>query len=131
MISPNSLIGVGIVYPLNINSQGTLQLDTGWPIIKSSINNLLAFLVGERYFLGEFGASIEDLLEEPNDDISVAVLQHRLETQLPYWDPRILIQNLSIQRDNSTTVNIVIEVVLKGTDLSELFVIPITVNSVQ
>lgn len=129
--SADNLIGKGIVFPLNLNEQGTVQLDGGFDLLRASLRNILAFTIGNRYFLGEFGASPEDLLESPNDDVTAAVIKHRLESQVPYWDPRIQVDLLKVERDNDFTVNVVLNVSLKGTDLSEIFVIPFTVNTVQ
>lgn len=129
--SPSTLIGSGIIFPLNINDQGKPNLDTGWPLLKSSINNILAFIIGTRYFLGEFGANPEDLLEEPNDEISQVVLEHRLNSQLPYWDQRIVVNFIQVDRPSDTEVNLIISIGLKDTDLSEIFVVPVTINTVQ
>lgn len=131
MSTPNNLIGNGALFPLHIDEDGTLLLDTGWDLLKSSLNNILAFIIGTRYFLGEFGANPEDLLETPNDEISQEVITHRLNSQLPYWDPRIQVDSINIDRSNENNVIVVIGISLKGTDLSEIFVLPITINTVQ
>ncbi len=129
--STDKLIGKGMIFPLPLNSQGTLQLTGGFDLLKASLNNFLAWVIGDRYFLGEFGGSPEDQLENPNSTVTQALIKHRIESQLPLWDKRLKIDMLDIQSDNFTTMTIILKVSLNGTDLSEIIEFPVTVNNVQ
>lgn len=130
-VTLDDIIGRGLAFPFVIDDKGGVRLTGGWDLIKASIHNVVAFVIGTRYFLGEFGINPVDLLEEPNDDITASILEYRLQTQIPLWDKRVTIEDVQLSRPDDSQLNIEVTVGLIGTSLQQIFIFPFTLSSVS
>lgn len=120
----NNITGKGMVFPIEVED-GTVKSQTGYALIRSCIYNILAFEYGDRYFQRDFGVQLRSLLGEPNDLVTEALLDYRLRTQLPLWDNRLEVVNVTIARFNHVNVNVVIEVKVRGVDNATTYNIPL------
>lgn len=79
-----------------------LDLDS----VGQSILNILSTNFGERLFLPEFGASIENILFELADDTTQLVAMTRIIQAIERWDTRVLIDynasNIESNPDNNS-----------------------------
>lgn len=129
-ISIDDLIGKGITFPFQFDDLGRINIDGGFTLLNASMQNIVAFIIGTRYFLGEFGINPVDLLEEPNDDITATILEYRLQSQIPLWDKRISVTDVAITRPADNTLNVLVTIILNGTNISDTFVFPFVTSTV-
>lgn len=64
--------------------------------IRNSLRNILQTRKMERRMLPEFGASLEQLLFEPIDDVTAKRIGSIMIDEITYWDPRITVSNVSV-----------------------------------
>lgn len=114
MSTVNQVSGKGLAFPI-ILENGSPRMAEGWELIKSCIWNILAFEYGKRYFQRDFGANLERLLEEPNDLVTAAQLEHKLNEQLTQWENRVSIRSLDVVRDLGT-MTITVKVALRNSN---------------
>lgn len=129
-LSIDDLIGKGLTFPIIVNATGGVDLTTGLPLLKASIRNIASFILGLRYFLGEFGLNPIDIIEDMNDEASASMLQYRLQTQIPLWDRRVNVEDVKLVRPNINTINVEVDISLNGTNIRETFVFPFTTSTV-
>lgn len=120
----NDFTGVGLSYPIKLNDNGSAVIEGGFALIKSSLNILFRFERGFRYFLYDFGMEFKALLEEPNDDVLLSILDYRIEDQLTQWEKRVKILSMVIERPSDSQVRLRLEVGLNGTDIKDILVFP-------
>lgn len=111
-----NFIGNGITFPINLTN-GRVGLDTGFALIRASIINILSFHVGNRFFLGEFGSQLEDLIEEPNDEILQNTINTFVVDAITKWEKRISTISASLVQDDpaSITLNLTYQIVNSNT----------------
>lgn len=120
-----TITGKGLVFPIQIED-GTVKPKGGEELIRSCIRNILVFELGDRYFQRNFGVGLETFLSEPNDIVTEALLDHRLKTQLPLWDKRITVTDLTTFRSgNDSTLHVRVTISLTGVDQTEAIIFPI------
>ena len=113
------ITGKGLIFPLELTPKGSVVVRGGFDLIKSSIKQIVVWLVGTRYFLGEYGTTIMGSLEEPNDVISQGMIEFNLYDKLPMWDKRFNIQDVTTIQPKDGTLNISITIALKNTEIQE------------
>lgn len=124
MIS-DKITGKGLIFPIELQN-GSVVSQGGIELIRSCIHNILAFEFGERYFQRDFGVGLDTLLGEPNDRVTEYLLNHRIRTQLPLWDNRVTITDITAQRNTiDSTLLVRVTVSLTGTDQTEELIFPI------
>lgn len=89
-------LGRGITYPFNVVG-GSIPTTTGIELIQTNVRGVLEYNFGTRFFLGEFGARVRSLLEEPNDILLQTLLGNYVRQALLDWEPRIELISISIQ----------------------------------
>lgn len=94
-LRPN--IAVGIKLPF-IGKNGSLfQLSyTTEEQALSNLKNLLLTRKGERYLQPNFGTDIYDTLFEPNTEELPSILRDLLSTDIAFWLPYIIINDISV-----------------------------------
>lgn len=111
-------IGRGVTLPLTLVN-GAPPLDTGVKLIRASIKMILTWVFGTRPFLTEFGSRIEELIEEPNDQVLKNVADTLIREALEIWEPRIDLLNTTISKTDlgKFTIEITYEIITsKQTD---------------
>lgn len=106
LIERPDYIGKGIVFPITLVN-GKPQIEMGKELIKGSIRNILAFSIGTRFMLGEFGTRVEDLLEEPNTESLGDFINYILTEALDKWEKRIEVQSIEV---SSTMTSCLIQI---------------------
>jgi uncharacterized protein len=67
--------------------------------IRNSIRNILQTRKMERRMMPEFGASLEQLLFEPIDEVTGKRIGSAMIEELRYWEPRINVTALNVISD--------------------------------
>lgn len=117
-----NFIGQGITLPL-ILVKGKPQLKSGFDLIKSSIITILSWRIFTRFFLKEFGSQIDQLLEEPNDQILEDTVRVFVIDAVQKWEPRITIIQTNLFRTD-TTMDLTITCQILNTKSEETFTFP-------
>lgn len=123
-MAAQNYIGTGLIFPIQLNSKGAPVMGTGIPLINSSIKIILGWSYLSRIFLSEFGSRLEDLLEEPNDELLGALVKNFLYDALMKWETRINILEIDSKRIEPTKLIVGIRYRVKNTGLEETFVFP-------
>lgn len=81
-------IGNGLTFPFELqNGRGVIK--SGYDLIRSSIRSILSFEIGRRFYLGEFGSRLNDMLEEPNDEVVHNMINVFVVDAITTWEKRI------------------------------------------
>jgi uncharacterized protein len=122
-VNKNNIIGAGLIFPLNIDSEGGVRPETGVSLIESSLRNIFSTPNNSRYFLGEFNCRLHELLDEPNDTITLNLLVTFIEEAISNWEPRITLINTKLSQ-GPTSITVELEYQVKSEQDTETFVFP-------
>ena len=122
-VNKNNIIGAGLIFPLNIDSEGGVRPETGVSLIESSLRNIFSTPNNSRYFLGEFNCRLHELLDEPNDTITLNLLVTFIEEAISNWEPRITLINTKLFQ-SPTSITVELEYQVKSEQETETFVFP-------
>lgn len=130
MDNVTKLTGKGLAFPIKLDEKGKAQLTVGFDLLKSSLQQILAWSVGTRYFLGEYGTVIPNSLEEPPDDVTQTYIEYQLTQRVPQWDQRFSIKAISFTRPGMGRLNIVITIAINKTPVEETWEFPLSNNEI-
>lgn len=117
-------IGSGLIFPIIIEDNGKPNLHTGANLVNASIRHILAWPHRSRYFNENFGSRLWELIEEPNDIIVKSLVKHFIWEALVKWEKRITIQNITIDAEEPTKINVVVDYTINKTKQEETFIYP-------
>lgn len=120
----DTFLGKGLIFPITLTSSGRPPIEGGFPLIESSIKTILSWAIGTRYYLGEFGSKLEQLLQEPNDDIIKALVKHFTVDVISQWEKRIELLEVTLTNKDDQTIFIFIKYKIKNTKLENSFIFP-------
>lgn len=118
-----NFIGNGLIFPIQLNN-GSGILDTGFNLIRASIKSILSFTLGTRFFLGEFGSRLEELEEEPNDEVLDNIINVFVIDAITLWEKRVQTISTEIIHVNDTQINISITYQIKNSQTVDNFIYP-------
>ena len=124
----DKFIGKGLVFPLELDNTGAVEVTEKLDLIKQSIITSLEWPIGTRFFLGEFGSKLDQLLEEPNDMILSALIKDYVIDAVNRWEKRItILESTILSRDeNKVDIRLTYEVIkLK---IKDSFIYPFYTN---
>lgn len=116
-------IGKGLTFPINVVN-GRAPLESGFELIRSSIRVILAWAYGNRYFLGEFGSKLDELLEEPNDQILYNLINTFVIDAIEEWEKRIELRDVVIENSTQTKIEVRLYYKIINTQKEDNFVFP-------
>lgn len=116
-------IGQGIVFPL-VLSNGKTPIVSGFELIRSSIRMILGWPNGTRYYLAEFGSRLEELLEEPNDEVLKAVVRTFVIDAITDWEKRIYLVSSEIVNVTPTRVDIQLTYRVVNSQTEDTYIFP-------
>ena len=116
----------GIKFPFTISaSRGGALTSEEIKQIESDLYLLLVTEPGSRAFRREYGVGISLFLQEPNDDILLALLRRRIIEGVVMFEPRISINDIQFAVKESTlTIIVSYEVQSTGQHNSSQFSFP-------
>lgn len=118
-----NFIGNGLTFPIQLqNGRGVLY--SGFDLIRSSIRTILAFKYSNRFFLGEFGSRLNDLMEEPNDEVLKNLISTFVVQAITRWEKRVSTVSSSIVQSDSHSVQIQIVYKIKNSQSEDSFIYP-------
>ena len=101
MIDWGQTLGRGISFPPRVGPDGRIAWSAGETNIREAIRIILLTEQRERLMLPEFGGGLGLLLFEPNTVTTRHLLQDRIDRALAEWEPRILVESVSVEQDPS------------------------------
>jgi len=122
-------IGKGIIFPIEL-VKGKPPLQTGFPLIRSSISVILGWLYGTRFMLGEFGSRLKELIEEPNDDVLKTIVEQFVIEAIVKWETRIEQTRASVLRVTLEKVEVQIDYKVVNSQREDSFIYPFYKNIV-
>jgi phage baseplate assembly protein W len=84
-----AFLGTGLAFPLQLNGSGDVAMARYDEDIRQAVLLILETEPGERVMRPSFGAGLGGLVFEPLNTTTEALAQHRVETALVKWEPRI------------------------------------------
>lgn len=116
-------IGRGITFPIKLEN-GKPPIDGGKKLIEASLRDILAWVLGTRFFLGEYGGKIEYLLQEPDNAVSAALLRYYSVAVVKLWEKRVENIKVRIIRREPGKMLIRLEYRITNTQISGAFIYP-------
>ncbi len=92
----------GFGFPFRIDSTGGVATASDREKIRQNILLILGTRLGERPLLRNFGTRLPSLAHEPNDSVLAEIIQTQAREALMQWEPRILVTNTSVERNEGT-----------------------------
>lgn len=123
IVKKEDFIGKGITFPI-VLAGGKIKKATGLELITASIRNCLSYYIGTRFFLGEFGSRINDLLEEQNEELLANVVSTLIRDSLTSWEPRINVIEIEVKSPSPAKVEIAIFYEVIATRTTETYIWP-------
>jgi len=110
----------GLMFPLELVS-GKHVLVEGIDLIQASIKIIIAWPLFVRFYEGNFGSRIYEVLEEPNDDILVNLIRRFVIDAITQWEKRVELKSLTIERVSSENVSIELVYNIKESNIEGSF----------
>ena len=124
MTQDEILLGKGLIFPITLDDNGRATIHSGEELIRSSIKNIIAFIIGDRFFLREFGANTANLLDELNTELLADVLQVQLSKAINTYEKRVEKLAISVAGDGGSKLNIRISYTIRQTQKFDSFIAP-------
>lgn len=118
-----NFIGSGLIFPIQLTN-GKANIDTGFALIRAAINNILSFTIGRRYYLGEFGSRLQELLEEPNDEVLKNLVNTFVIDAITTWEKRISTVSAEVVSFSPESIDISITYQIKNSQTVDNFIYP-------
>lgn len=98
-----------------LDSAGGIIVRPDIESVRQSIDNILRTRKGERLFLPQFGSSLEDLIFEPMDELSLMRVSRRIKDEIEFWDNRVIVDFVGFEKDEDTgTLYLLVRFGVKG-----------------
>lgn len=104
-IDATGFIGQGIIFPI-VLVNGAAKISTGFELLNSDLKNIVAFPIGTRIMMGEYGSRIWDLVEEQNSTALQQLLRTFFQDAIAEWETRIIFVDIQFSYPSPTAVNI-------------------------
>jgi len=96
---PRDYLGRGWLFPLQVNIQGGVQLNSDVPNVEDCIRLILGTKLGERVYRPEFGSRLSELVFAPMNTQTLLLIRLYVEEALEQWEPRIVIDGIYTEPD--------------------------------
>jgi len=94
-------LGVGMVFPMDVDGQGQVVLNSYEDHVRQSILLILQTAKGERVMRPDFGAGLQTLVFEPTGPATAAMVRHEVQQALLRNEPRIDVLSVQVTADPS------------------------------
>lgn len=116
--------GSGIIFPIELTSSGLPIIRKGKDLIKPSIRIILSWPHNQRIFLNQFGSRLDELLEEPNDELLKGLVNFFIRDSLGTWEKRITVLDVEIARKEPEDLEVSLTYQNKITGLEDVMTFP-------
>jgi phage baseplate assembly protein W len=120
--------GFSLPFRIDPASGGVVQA-SGPEKIKENIVHLLLTGVGERVMRRDYGGGLHQLVHDPNNDALRAIVQHQLAKSIGQWEPRVLLQDVTVTQQDGTLV-VELRYVIRRTQQPQSVSVPLGLGGV-
>lgn len=113
MNATNRFIGSGLIFPIQLDSQGRAITDNSLELLRTSIVHILATPKHFKWFNEKFGVRLWEVLEEPNDAVGIALVKTFVTEAISLWEPRVQLLEVKLEVDKATLEKVNIEIKYK------------------
>ncbi len=127
MNTDNSFLGKGWSFPPSFDIvDRQVEMLTGEGDIESSLQILLATILGERVMQPRFGCNLDEMVFETLDTTLITEIKNRVEVSILYFEPRIDINNIEIipQSELDGKILISVDYTVRATNTRSNLVFP-------
>ena len=96
---PRDYLGRGWVFPLQVNLQGNVQLNSDVPNVEDCIRLILGTRLGERVYRPDFGSRLSELVFAPMNTQTLLLIRLYVEEAIEMWEPRIVVDGIYTEPD--------------------------------
>jgi Bacteriophage baseplate protein W len=100
-MNSGQVFGRGISFPPRVGPDGRVAWSEGEVNIREAIRIILMTEQRERIRLPSFGGSLGIYLFEPNTVTTRRSIQERINRSLAQWEPRIALESVAVEADQS------------------------------
>lgn len=123
-LNTDQYYGSGIIFPIELTSTGLPIIRKGAELIKPSIRTILTWPQNKRIFLNQFGSRLNELLEEPNDELLKGLINFFVRDSLETWEKRIDVIDVQISRKEPEELEVSVTYQNKITGLEDVMTFP-------
>lgn len=120
----NKYFGSGIIFPIELTPLGLPIIRKGTDLIQSSIITILCWPYNQRIFQNQFGSRLDELVEEPNDELLKGLINFFIRDSIQNWEKRVNVTDIDIQRKVSEDIEVIITYENKLTGFEEVMTFP-------
>lgn len=95
--------GFSIPFRLDPATGGVVQ-NAGDAKLQENLIHILLTRVGERVMRRDYGGGVHQLVHDPNNDALRALVEHQIAKAVGQWEPRVLVQDVTVTQQNATLV---------------------------
>jgi phage baseplate assembly protein W len=103
-MADDALVGRGWGFPVGVSGSGGIGLTSGHDDLEQAIRIILGTAPGERVMRPDFGCRIHELVFAPTTGETIGLARHYVEEALGWWEPRIEVDDVSVEADASDGV---------------------------
>ncbi|MCP3956371.1 MAG: GPW/gp25 family protein [bacterium] len=107
--SGKGFLGAGVGFPLRLDDDGHLAVSRLEDQVRQSILLILRTARGERVMRPDFGVGLEELVFEPLNQATIALVEHRVTEALIRFEPRVDVLGVDVRADSEQRGVLLIE----------------------
>lgn len=96
--------GFSLPFRIDPATGGVAVQDDEAQKLKENLIHILLTGIGERVMRRDYGAGMRQLVHDPNNEALRAIVQHQIARSIGRWEPRILLQSVSVSQQDGTLV---------------------------
>ncbi len=127
---PRDFLGTGWSYPVETDHKGDIEQSSDIEKVEESIRIIIGTAPGERTMRPDFGCEIHEYVFASVDLATLTLMENAVEDALQRWEPRITIDEVDAERDQSepNRIRIGITYRIRSTNSSYNMVYPFYLN---
>lgn len=123
---PADFLGRGWSFPIAVGPDDEITMVADEDDIRQAIRIILETDPGERVMRPDFGAGLRQMVFEPINTSTMALVQQRVEAALVAWEPRIEVQQVVVSAERAVlgVLDIRIDYLVRTTNTFDNLVYP-------
>jgi phage baseplate assembly protein W len=105
-----AFLGIGWSFPPAVDASGEIDMVDYEEDVHQAIHVILGTSPGERVMRPDFGAGLKDLVFEPVNTTTIALVKQRVEQALVSWEPRIDLEDVEVTTDSTLRNRLLISI---------------------
>jgi len=104
-----AFLGTGWSFPPGLDAEGKIRMVSLEEDVRQAILIIIQTVLGERVMRPDFGAGLRNLVFEPVNRTTMALVKETVERAIIDWEPRIEINDLDVTSDANERNTLLIE----------------------